>query len=101
MASLPSLDEILAAVDSWFAEEVQRSPVSYHTECYNQMYAARASLRDRLAVVVTGSPLPVITPPAEEPNEADAGAEGSEEPEGTTSEPSGSSKPSKPSKSGD
>jgi hypothetical protein len=79
MTSLsPPLDDLLAVVDTWFAEEVQRAPLSYHTECYNQMYAARANLRDRLAVAITGEPL---APPPGEPGAGEPNADQTDEPE--------------------
>lgn len=95
----PSIDDILSVVDDWFAEEVQSPPLSYHTECYNQMYAARSSLRNRLAVAITGEPLAPPAPPlgeeagepgGEGPGEPEAGSEGS----GGTDQGAGT--PSKP-----
>ena len=70
---MPSIEEILAEVDKWFAEEVQRPPVSYSVETYNQMHAATQNLRNRLTQVITGKPL---DPPAPPP--ADAAASGTE-----------------------
>lgn len=95
--SSPSLDDILAAVDNWFAEEVQRAPLSYHTECYNQMYTARASLKNRLVVVITGEPLAPPTPPAEEPGAGEPGSNQAEAPE-TASNKGKDSSQSKPGK---
>jgi hypothetical protein len=72
---MPPIEELLAEVDKWFAEEVQRAPLSYHTECYNQSHAAWQSLRNRLTILVTGEP---IQPPASEGGEDEAGVEGPE-----------------------
>ena len=51
---MQSLEDIVAEVDKWFAEEVAGPPVSYHTEIYNKMHEARNSLKSRLTALITG-----------------------------------------------
>lgn len=75
---MPSLDDLLSVVDTWFAEEVQRPPVSYHTDIYNQMFEAKNSLRNRLSVAITGEPL--SSPPPSEPEGGEAGISGPDTP---------------------
>lgn len=80
---MASVEDILAEVDAWFAEEVQRAPLSYNTEIYNQVYEARASLKNRLSVVMTGQPLQ----PPEAPDAGDPGSTEAIEPEIKPSDP--------------
>jgi hypothetical protein len=80
---MASVDDVLAEIDTWFAEEVQRAPLSYNTEIYNQMHEARASLKNRLSVVMTGEPL---QPPKEPDAGTDQGGQ-AEEPETDLSDP--------------
>jgi hypothetical protein len=94
---MPSIEELLAEVDKWFAEEVQHVPVNQVTEIYNQVHKAWQSLRNRLSVVVTGQPLkPPVQAPAELVAQPEAGTEAVEDPEATD----GASKGSKSSKAG-
>lgn len=73
---MPSLEDLLAEVDKWFAEEVQSVPLSHSTEIYNQVHAAWQSLRNRLSVAMTGQALKL---PASPDGEAEAAPESSAE----------------------
>jgi hypothetical protein len=61
--------EILEIVDAWFREKLQTPPISYHSECYDQVHSAWQDLRKRLGAQPESPP----TPPGE-----DAGDQGSE-----------------------
>lgn len=74
--SSPSFDDIKAVVDSWFQEKVRSAPLAYHTECYNQMSAARSDLDNRLAAAFGET----IAPPAPPADAAEPEAETAEAP---------------------
>lgn len=58
----PSLDAISAAIDAWFAEYLQQPPISHSVESYNQAHGARAELKRRLGVLITGEEPLVLEP---------------------------------------
>ena len=60
----PSMDDIDAAVDAWFAERIQQPPISHNVETYNQAHAASADLKSRLRTLITGQALREPRPPA-------------------------------------
>jgi hypothetical protein len=70
MPSTPSLEDIFSEVDAWFAEHLQRPPISHDVESYNQAYAARSSLKDRIATLFGVKPAAAPQPEVEQPAEA-------------------------------
>jgi hypothetical protein len=50
-SAVTKLDDV---VDAWFAESVNGTPVSQDTNVYNQLFAAKESLKQRLATALKG-----------------------------------------------
>ena len=67
-----SIESVHAEIDAWFAEQIQRPPLSHDVHVYNQAHAAHANLHQRLHRLITGTAMPA---PAAEPEITEATAE--------------------------
>lgn len=56
MSAQPSLEDIIAEIDSWFASHIQRAPLAHDVAIYNQAHAALEHLKARVVELFTGKP---------------------------------------------
>lgn len=50
-AGAPAVTAVNSAIDAWFFDLLQRPPLSWNTDAYNQTVAARDALKTRLAAL--------------------------------------------------
>jgi hypothetical protein len=70
MPAVPSLDEIITEVETWFSEHIRKPPIAHDVAVYNQAYAAAEHLKARLVEMFTGKPAVATVPAVEEPQSA-------------------------------
>ena len=74
MSITKSAEEILAEIDAWFEEQIRRGPIAHAVEAYNQVFAARENLKERLLSLLGQAEAPKAAPPAAAPKKPAAPA---------------------------
>jgi hypothetical protein len=58
----PSLEQLIAEAEQWFADTMHNSVVSREVAVYNHVHAAFEDLKARITALITGKPAPVVQP---------------------------------------
>lgn len=77
MPQTVSVEDVLGAVDAWFEDTIRKGPIARDVDAYNQAFAARATLKERLTALLAPATPPKTTaptPPTDTPQAAEPAA---------------------------